>query len=102
MKKELRDIATEASSNLGWWQPWQFAEQVGPKEAAFIAAMSPQIAIELLDENESMRSEIDNLLEVLTRLLSMCERQSDFNDDGDGAMFDKARAAIAKATGATT
>lgn len=40
-----------------------------------------------------------DLLTQLTALLAMCERQADFNDDGDGAMFDRARAAIAKATG---
>jgi len=40
------------------------------------------------------------LLESLSDLLAMCERQEDFNDDGDGQMFDRARAAIAKATGA--
>lgn len=72
MKKELREIATEASSKLGWWQPWQFAEQVGPKEAAFIAAMSPQIAIELLDENESMRKQLDAIPAIVDRLISDC------------------------------
>lgn len=72
MKKELRDIATEASSNLGWWQPWQFVEQVGPKEAAFIAAMSPQIAIEILDENESMRKQLDAMPEIVDRLVVEC------------------------------
>ena len=99
MKKELREIAAEASSNLGWWQPWQFEEQVGPKEAAFIAAMSPQIAIELLDENESMRLELDALIEAAQRLLSNKRGEDDWlilavhcQDLAD---------AIAKATGAT-
>lgn len=39
------------------------------------------------------------LLAALISLLAMCERQTDFNDDGDGAMFEHCRAAIAKATG---
>jgi len=41
-----------------------------------------------------------DLLSELTALLAMCERQDDFNDDSDGGMLDRARAAIAKATGA--
>lgn len=40
------------------------------------------------------------LLVQLTDLLAMCERQEDFNDDGDGGIFERARAAIIKATGA--
>lgn len=40
-----------------------------------------------------------DLLEQLSSLLAMCERQEDFNDDGDGCMFEHARAAVAKATG---
>lgn len=41
-----------------------------------------------------------DLLVALTDLLAMCERQVDFNDDGDGCMFDRCRAALTKATGA--
>lgn len=37
------------------------------------------------------------LLTALTELLAMCNRQDDFNDDGDGRMFERASAAIAKA-----
>ena len=40
-----------------------------------------------------------DLLEVLEELLSMCQRQEDFHDDGDGCMFERASAAIAKARG---
>lgn len=39
-----------------------------------------------------------DLLAALSELLEMCKRQSDFNDDGDGCMFDRAEAAITKAT----
>lgn len=39
------------------------------------------------------------LLEALSDLLAMCKRQTDFNDDGDGCMFYRCQAAIAKATG---
>lgn len=38
------------------------------------------------------------LLAALINLLAMCERQADFNDDGDGTMFECCRAAIAEAT----
>ena len=41
-----------------------------------------------------------DLLKQLADLLAMCERQDDFNDDGDGCMFERAQAAINKATGA--
>ncbi len=40
-----------------------------------------------------------DLLTTLVELLAMCERQDDFNDDGDGGMFERAHAAISKATG---
>ena len=100
MKKELREIASEASSKLGWWQPWQFAEQVGPKEAAFIAAMSPQIAIELLDENESMRRELDAMLEAAKRVLSNKRGEDDWLILS--VHCKELAEAIAKATGATT
>jgi hypothetical protein len=50
--------------------------------------------------NKRLIAAAPELLAALTSLLAMCERQSDFNDDGDGRMFDRARAAIAKAIGA--
>jgi hypothetical protein len=42
-----------------------------------------------------------DLLAALTALLAMCERQVDFNDDGDGWTFERCRAAIGKAIGDT-
>ena len=39
------------------------------------------------------------LLEALEELLAMCERQTDFNDDGDGNTLSRSKAAIAKARG---
>ena len=39
------------------------------------------------------------LLAALTDLTAMCGRQTDFNDDGDGGMLERCRAAIEMATG---
>lgn len=39
------------------------------------------------------------LLEVLEDLFEMCNRQDDFNDDGDGYQLERCAAAIAKAKG---
>lgn len=52
------------------------------------------------DANARLIAASPDLLELLEELLAMCERQRDFNDDGDGMMFDRARATIAKAKGA--
>ena len=59
---------------------------------------------EWLDEanqeaNACLIAAAPDLLEVLEELLSMCQRQEDFHDDGDGCMFERASAAIAKARG---
>lgn len=51
------------------------------------------------EANTDLIAVAPDLLVALTDLLAMCERQVDFNDDGDGCMFDRCRAAIAKATG---
>lgn len=51
------------------------------------------------EANARLIAAAPDLLEELTSLLAMCERQTDFNDDGDGYMFDRCRAAINKATG---
>lgn len=51
------------------------------------------------EANARLIAAAPDLLVQLSALLAMCERQTDFNDDGDGAMFERARAAIAKATG---
>lgn len=40
-----------------------------------------------------------DLLVALSDLLAMCERQVDFDDDGDGGMFERCLAAIKKAIG---
>jgi hypothetical protein len=40
-----------------------------------------------------------DVTEALEELLAMCQRQEDFNDDGDGCMYERASAAIAKARG---
>jgi hypothetical protein len=39
------------------------------------------------------------LLKTLSTLLAMCERQTDFNDDGDGLMLERARVLLAKVKG---
>lgn len=49
--------------------------------------------------NVRLAAAAPELLEALSDLLAMCQRQTDFNDDGDGCMFDRCRAAITKATG---
>lgn len=47
----IRDLALR-SKKKAWWQPWQMAEQTGNDDAEFIAAMSPEIVLELLEEIE--------------------------------------------------
>lgn len=54
---------------------------------------------ETAQANARLIAAAPELLTALADLLAMCERQDDFNDDGDGGMFDRASAAIAKATG---
>lgn len=51
------------------------------------------------EANARLIAAAPDLLEVLEELLSMCQRQEDFHDDGDGCMFERASAAIAKARG---
>jgi len=53
------------------------------------------------EANARLIAAAPDLLAELSALLAMCERQDDFNDDGDGGMFERARAAIAKAKGET-
>lgn len=52
------------------------------------------------DELRRLHALNGELLEVLSSLLAMCKRQHDFNDDGDGLMFDRALSVIAKAEAA--
>lgn len=47
----LRALALR-SKKSAWWQPWQMKEQTGTDDAEFIAAMSPEIVLELLYEIE--------------------------------------------------
>lgn len=51
------------------------------------------------EANARLIAAAPDLLEVLEKLLFMCQRQENFNDDGDGCMFERASAAIAKARG---
>jgi hypothetical protein len=52
--------------------------------------------------NERLAREADALSHILTLLLAMCERQVDFNDDRNGDMLARSRAAIVKHTGSAT
>lgn len=54
---------------------------------------------EMQKANSYLIAAAPELLESLTNLLAMCERQTDFNDDGDGGMLARCAAAISKATG---
>ena len=51
------------------------------------------------EANANLIAAAPDLLEALEELLSLCQRQEDFHDDGDGCMFERASAAIAKARG---
>jgi len=60
MIENLRKLAISANSAV-WWQPWQFSEQCGKNGSEFIAATSPQVVIELLDELNNAKAEIEQL-----------------------------------------
>lgn len=49
------------------------------------------------EANARLIAAAPELLKALFELLAMCQRQTNFNDDGD--MFERAAEAIAKATG---
>ena len=51
------------------------------------------------EANACLIAAAPDLLEALEELLAMCQRQENFSDDGDGRMFERASAAIAKARG---
>jgi hypothetical protein len=51
------------------------------------------------DNVAELISAAEHLLAALTDLLAMCERQDDFNDDGDGGMFERCYAVIDRTTG---
>ena len=69
--------------------PWLLDENGNPVLTGTIKCVSP--------EHARLIAAAPDLLQALFELLAMCERQEDFNDDGDGMMFDRAHAAIAKA-----
>lgn len=50
------------------------------------------------EANADLIAAAPDLLQALSELLAMCQRQEDFNDDGDGGMYERAQAAIDKAT----
>lgn len=50
------------------------------------------------EANARLIAAAPDLLQALSELLAMCQRQEDFNDDGDGSMYARAQAAIDKAT----
>jgi hypothetical protein len=62
--------------------------------------VSNAFAQDAIEMHERMRAAAPDLLKALADLLAMCERQVDFNDDGDGGQFERCQAAINKATGA--
>lgn len=82
--------------------PWRHEPYEGSHESAIIGGLHQIATVQYDDWDHSHASLIaaaPDLLKELTDLLAMCERQKDFNDDGDGMMFDRARAAIRKAIG---
>jgi ATP-dependent protease HslVU (ClpYQ) ATPase subunit len=69
MNEELAIRSKEKS----WWQPWQFFEQVGNDDAEFIAAISPEIVLELLHEIErrfAIQAELNALRTRTNQLIS--------------------------------
>lgn len=65
--------------------------------ATLIAETVPRERVAIQLANARLIAAAPDLLKQLTDLLAMCERQEDFNDDGDGGMFERAAAAISKA-----
>lgn len=63
----LRELALRSKKST-WWQPWQMAEQTGNDDAEFIAALSPEIVLELLYEIERRHGMQSALLECRTRI----------------------------------
>jgi hypothetical protein len=86
-----------------WWIDWNVSRlDIFSSDAATLVATLRRSALsEGIDEtaraNARLIAAAPDLLEVLEELLSMCQRQENFTDDGDGCMFDRASAAIAKA-----
>lgn len=86
--------------------PWRIERQ-NPSPTTgewMIAGSAPGYLAEIRDcgsgdpsANARLIAAAPDLLEALEELLSMCQRQEGFHDDGDGCMFERASAAIAKA-----
>lgn len=51
------------------------------------------------EANARLIAAAPELLETLSTLLAMCDRQVDFNDDGDGLTLERARVLLAKVKG---
>jgi hypothetical protein len=68
----IRELAIR-SEKKAWWQPWQFSEQVGNDDAEFIAAISPEIVLDLLHEIErrfAIQAELNALRTRTNQLIS--------------------------------
>jgi hypothetical protein len=74
--------------------PWVVAEEAKIKhpEGTFIAQAQYWPDAYLI-------AAAPELLEMLSTLLAMCDRQVDFNDDGDGLTLERVRVLLAKAKG---
>jgi hypothetical protein len=74
--------------------PWVVAEEAKIKhpEGTFIAQAQYWPDAYLI-------AAAPELLETLSTLLAMCDRQVDFNDDGDGLTLERARVLLAKVKG---
>lgn len=75
--------------------PLPVSEQDDSRRRAELFSTAPETAA----ERDELRDVNAELLEALEELLAMCERQVDFNDDGDGMAFDRSRSAIARVRG---
>ena len=92
-----------AKPTPGPWRYWKCAGGGPDADYVHIAAGSWDVAdvrINSVTEDDlRLMVAAPELLAALSDLLAMCRRQDDFNDDGDGGMYDRADAAIYKATG---
>ena len=52
------------------------------------------------EANARLIASSPDLFEQLSALVALCERQADFNDDGDGGTLERCRSTLAKVTGA--
>lgn len=91
-----------AKPTPGPWRYWPCVERYAENDYVQIAAGSQEVAQirirSVTEEDLRLMVAAPDLLQVLSELLAMCQRQEDFNDDGDGGMYERAQAAIDKAT----